>query len=177
MRRFLIVCLCVFTVGCVLLLVVGRGRAPADRLQPVEPDSEENEAGLAEVEEEGAGQPVSGEVVTLPDRASRTPDPERTPREAELAQERLVQVRADVLTRVERAPLFAMARERGLRNHNLFMMSSEQLLDAILEAEGLPPADVLPSAHTEERVMAVAAEAHRRHEEYLADEAAERDAG
>jgi hypothetical protein len=176
MRRFLIVCLCVFTVGCILLLFVGRGR-PADHLQQVDADSEADDPGLAEVEAERSEHPVAGDVVTLADRSNGASAPDRAGREAELALERLVRVRADVVARVERRPLFLMAHERGLPNHKLFTMTPEQLLDAILEADGLPPADVLPSPQTEERVMAVAAEAHRRHEEYLAEEAAERDAG
>jgi hypothetical protein len=166
MRRFLIVCLCVFTVGCVLLLLAGRSRGSGGRFEQIDPDSEAGDAGLAE--EDGAEETVPDDVVTLANRAGS---------EAELALERLVRVRADVVARVERRPLFAMAHERGLPNHELFTMSSEQLLDAILEAEGLPPADVLPSPHSEDRMMAVADEAYRRHEEYLAEEAAERDAG
>jgi hypothetical protein len=182
MRRFLIVCLCLFTVGFALLLVLAtRERAADDRLQQVDPEPQADDTGPAEVEDERVEQPVPADVVALADRAVRTPDsdpePDRAGGEAELALERLVSVRADVVAKVERRPLFVMAHERGLPNHELFTMTSEQLLEAILEAEGLPPADVLPSPQTEERVMAVAAEAHRRQEEYLAEEAAERDAG
>jgi hypothetical protein len=173
MRRFLIVCLCFVTVGCVLLLVLAaRGRGP---------EAEAEDTGPAEVEDEVVEQPVAGDVVPLTARADRAPkadtEPDRADREAEMALQRLVQVRAEVAAKVERKPLFVMAHERGLPNHELFMMSSEQLLDAILAADGLPPADVLPSPHTEERVMEVAAEAHRRQEEYLAEEAAEHGAG
>ncbi|MDX6547420.1 MAG: hypothetical protein QOG33_970 [Gaiellales bacterium] len=176
MRRFLIVCLCLATFGCVVLLLAGRSRG-AGRLQRVDPDVETRDAEPDEVEEEGAGQPVAVDTATLPDPADRAPDPDLAGREAELALERLVQVRADVAASVERSALFLMARDRGLPNHELFTMTPEQLLDATLEAEGLPPADVLPSPQTEERVMAVAAEAYRRHEEYLAERAPERDAG
>ncbi|MDX6519727.1 MAG: hypothetical protein QOF08_332 [Gaiellales bacterium] len=182
MRRFLIVCLCLFTVGFVLLLVLAaRGRGADGRLKQVDPELQADGTDPAEVEEAGVEQPVPGDVVALADRTVRTPDadpePDRAGGEAELALERLVSVRAEVAAKVERKPLFVMAHARGLPNHELFTMTSEQLLEAILEAEGLPPADVLPSPQTEERVMAVVAEAHRRQEEYLAEEAAKRDAG
>ena len=170
MRRFLIVCLCLATFGCVLLLLARRSRGPG-RLQRVDP-----EAG-AGAEEQGVERLVPIDTATLTDHADRPADPDRSAREAELALERLVQVRADVAASVERSALFLMARDRGLPNHELFSMTPEQLLDATLEADGLPPADVLPSPQTEERVMAVAAEAYRRHEEYLAEQAAQPNAG
>jgi hypothetical protein len=179
MRRFLIVCLCVVTVGCVLLLLAGRGRGPDGRFERVDPDVDAGDASPAEAEEESVEQQVPGAAASLADRADRTPDaePQRAGREAELALERLVRVRADLVARVERRSLYVMAHERGLPNHALYMMTPEQLLEAILEAEGLPPADVLPSQQTEERVMAVADEAYRRDLEYRGEQAAERDAG
>ena len=71
-----------------------------------------------------------------------------------------------------------MAHNRGLPHHTLFLMSSAQLLDAVLAAEELPPADVLPSVDTEQRVREIATEAFERHQWFAAQDAAsELDAG
>jgi hypothetical protein len=54
----------------------------------------------------------------------------------------------------------------------LFFMTKPELLEAILEAEGVPPADVRPSPASAARVREVAAEAYRRDQEIAAEEAA-----
>ena len=56
-------------------------------------------------------------------------------------------------------------------------MTKHELLDAIMEAERIPPPDVLPSADTVERVRAIAQEALRRQDEVAAEEAAQSQAG
>jgi len=100
-----------------------------------------------------------------------------TPSPAERKLEQLAELRAQLARSVDRRALFGMARDRGLPHHQIFFMTSDQLLDAIVSAEGLPPADVLPSGYTEERMSAIAAEARLRHDEIVVAEAAELDAG
>jgi hypothetical protein len=64
-----------------------------------------------------------------------------------------------------------MAEERNVPYFRLFFMTKEELLDAILEVEHVPPHDVMPSPEALERVREIAAEAYRRHEEIAAEEA------
>jgi hypothetical protein len=80
-------------------------------------------------------------------------------------------LRAEIVERVERRPLFVMAEERNVPYFRLFFMTKPELLDAILEVEHVPPHDVMPSQEALERVREVAAEAYRRHEEIAAEEA------
>jgi hypothetical protein len=81
------------------------------------------------------------------------------------------ELRAEIVERVERRPLFVMAEERNVPYFRLFFMTKEELLDAILEVEHVPPHDVMPSPEALERVREIAAEAYRRHEEIAAEEA------
>ena len=56
---------------------------------------------------------------------------------------------------------------------------SKEIIDRrvkIMEAEGIPPEDVLPSSETVARVRALADEAYRRHDEITAEEAAQQSA-
>ena len=80
-------------------------------------------------------------------------------------------LRAEIVERVERRPLFVMAEERNVPYFRLFFMTKQELLDAILEVEHVPPDDVMPSQEALERVREIAAEAYRRHEEIAAEEA------
>jgi hypothetical protein len=80
----------------------------------------------------------------------------------------LQQVRREVLKEVERPPLYEMAEERGVPHFRRFFMSNGKLLDAILDAEGVPPADVSPSPETVVRVRALALEMFQRNEAYVA---------
>jgi hypothetical protein len=175
MRRFVIVFLCLTIAGCVVLMA-----ARARRIEPAEPSWEAENAVEDEIVE-GAGldapAPAEAEIVSLASRTEPSADDDGAGREGDRVLEELAQLRAEVVDRVDRRPLFAMAQARGLPNHELFTMSSQQLLDAILDAEGLPPADVQPSPHSAERIRMVASEAFRRHDEFAAEEAAERDAG
>jgi 2-methylcitrate dehydratase PrpD len=65
-----------------------------------------------------------------------------------------------------------MAEERNVPYFRLFFMTKAELLDAILDAEGVPPSDVLPSQDAVARAHAVAGEAYRRNEEFAAEAAA-----
>ncbi|MFI5048484.1 MAG: hypothetical protein ACHQEA_01300 [Gaiellales bacterium] len=121
-------------------------------------------------------EPVA-EVVYL---AVPEPEPAAPPpvRDSELRLRGLAALRIEILETVDRRALYTMAHDRGLPHHALFLMSSSQLLDAVLAAEELPPADVLPSIDTERRVREIAAEALARHERVLAEDAgSELDAG
>ena len=80
-------------------------------------------------------------------------------------------LRAEIVERVERRPLFVMAEERNVPYFRLFFMTKPELLDAILEVEHVPPHDVMPSQEALERMREIAAEAYRRHEEIAAEEA------
>ena len=173
MRRLVIVFLCLTIAGCVLLLAARfartRAAAPAD-----EPEMDTS----AEVEREAAdpAPPDEADVVSLASREEPPPE-KKPPYDGERVQAELLQLRAQVVDGVDRRPLFAMGQSRGLPNHELFSMSPDHLLDAILNAEGLPPADVLPSPENADRIRSVMAEAFQRQDEYAAEEAASRDAG
>jgi hypothetical protein len=173
-RRFLIITLCLFGVG-VLLLLMRQWRVPA----PDMPDAADPEPEVAEQpqpepvaerqpepEPEAESEPAADDVVAPP----VAEDGERL-----LAE--LAQIRAEVVERVERRPLFVMAEQRGVPYFRLFFMTKPELLEAILEAEGVPPADVRPSPVSAARVRAVVAEAYRRDQEIAAEEAAEVGAG
>jgi len=173
MRRLMIVFLCLTVAGCVVVLAV-RSR----RVRATEP-GREDDPGL---NAEQAGQPLwapesEADVVSLASRDAPPPDRETAPYDSQRTLEELSQLRADVVDGVDRRPLFAMAQARGLPNHELFSMSSEQLLDAILHAEGLPPADVRPSQESADQIRSVMSEALRRQDEFAAGEAAQLDAG
>jgi hypothetical protein len=118
-------------------------------------------------------------VVPEPEPAPEAePEPEPVLRDSELRLHELAALRAELLATVDRRALYSMAHDRGLPHHSLFLMSSGQLLDAVLAAEELPPADVLPSADTARRVREIAAEASERHQWFAAQDAAsELDAG
>jgi hypothetical protein len=173
-RRFLIIFLILTIAGCVLLVAARMRRQGAgDAFRYEEPDA-------AGTEVAGSEQEVAAEVdvvVSLASRDEPPPEPREAPHDAERVLSELAQLRAEVVERVDRRPLFAMAQARGLPNHVLFTMSSQQLLDAIMDAEGLPPEDVLPSPESADQVRSVVAEAFRRHEEFTAEESSERDAG
>lgn len=82
----------------------------------------------------------------------------------------LARIRADVVERVERRPLFVMAQQRGVPYFQLFFMDRQGLFEAVLEAEDLPPHDVMPSPQSAARIKEIADEAFRLHEEMAAEE-------
>jgi len=81
----------------------------------------------------------------------------------------LARIRLDVVERVERRPFFVMAERRGVPFFQLFRMTKQELFEAVLEAEGVPPNDVTPSPHSAARIREIAAEALGLHEEIAAD--------
>jgi hypothetical protein len=84
----------------------------------------------------------------------------------------LAQIRADVVERVERRPLFVMAEKRGVPFYHLFSMTKQELFEAVLEAERLPPHDVTPSPQSAARIKQIVAEAFRLDEEIAAEQTA-----
>jgi hypothetical protein len=196
-RRLLITFLFFFGLGVLLILLLraARGRAPyADEPErepywepePVveadpEPDVEVEPEPVAEAEPEPvveadpelaaeAGQETEEiPVVDLPKEDVVAPAAQGDDGKRRMAE--AAELRAEIVERVERRPLFVMAEERNVPYFRLFFMTKPELLDAILEVEHVPPHDVMPSQEALERVREVAAEAYRRHEEIAAEEA------
>jgi hypothetical protein len=165
-RRFLIITLCLFGVGVLALLLMRQARIPA----PGVPEAADPEPEVAE-EPQPEPEPVAAEPE--PDHPADDVVAPPVAEDGERLLAELAQIRAEVAERVERRPLFMMAEQRGVPYFRLFFMTKQELLEAILEAEGVPPADVRPSAASAARVREVAAEAYRRDQEIAAEEAAE----
>jgi hypothetical protein len=176
MRRLLLIVLCLFGLGVLVWML---RRAPAgDAPEPLveeAPPEPSFEPQPPEAERE-APAPLEGGLGSVPDvRGVVVESAAETDPDALL--EELARLREDVVEQVERRPLFVMAEQRGVPYYRLFFMTKPELFEAVLEAEGIPPADVRPSPETAERVRALVAEALRRHEEIAAEEAAEAKAG
>ena len=169
MRRLMMGFVCGAVLGYVLWLLAGR-RWEEPRVQAFAPSERPDPPAPPE--------PVA-EIVPL---AVREPEPAAPPaapvRDSEQRLHQLAALRVEILETVDRRALYTMAHNRGLPHHTLFLMSSAQLLDAVLAAEELPPADVLPSVDTEQRVREIATEAFERHQWFAAQDAASQlDAG
>lgn len=189
MRRLLMGFICGVVAGYAVWLLVLRRleEQPVQRFTPrpappaAPPEPVASSAAVAEPEPvaepelepvaEAAPEPVA-EVVPLPVREPEPAEPEPPVRDSERRLHELAALRAELIRKVDRRALYTMAHDRGLPHHSLFAMSPEQLYDAVLAAEQLPPSDVLPSAETEQHVRQIAAEAMARHERFLAEDAA-----
>jgi hypothetical protein len=150
---------------------------PVAEVEP-EPVVEAEPEPVAEVEPEPiAAEPVAetGQeteeipVVDLPEEDVVAPTAKGDDGKGRMAE--AAALRAEIVERVERRPLFVMAEERNVPYFRLFFMTKPELLDAILEVEHVPPHDVMPSQEALDRVREIAAEAYRRHEEIAAEEA------
>jgi hypothetical protein len=176
MRRLLIISLCLFGLGVLVWML---RRAPAgdlpDPLVEEAPPEPSFEPQPPEAERE-APAPLDGGLGSVPDVRGGVMESEAEADPDALLEE-LARLREDVVERVERRPLFVMAEQRGVPYYRLFFMTKPELFEAVLEAEGIPPADVRPSPETAERIRVLVAEALRRHEEIAAEEAAEAKAG
>jgi hypothetical protein len=192
MRR-LFIFLCLFGVGVLLLLVLraARGRAsemdeperepyiepePVQEPEPVvesepEPYAEPEPVAEAEPEPVAESEPETEQlpVVDPPDEDVVAPSAQGEDGNGRMSE--MTALRAEIVERVERRPLFVMAEERNVPYFRLFFMTKPELLDAILEVEHVPPPDVMPSQEALERIREIAAEAYRRHEEIAAEEA------
>jgi len=169
MKRLLIIGLCLFGLGLVVWML---RRAPAGDLPDPLVEEEPPEPSFEPQPPEAETAPLDAGSGTVPDVRGDAADADPD----ELLEE-LARLRADVVERVERRPLFVMAEQRGVPYFRLFFMTKPELFEAVLDAEGVPPADVRPSPETAERVRTLAAEAFRRHDEIAAEEAAEMKAG
>ncbi|HET7380567.1 MAG TPA: hypothetical protein VFJ24_11035 [Gaiellales bacterium] len=186
MRRFLLI-VAVLAGLWVLFVVIRASRsapAPDGGIAEPEPevapedDHEPTPVFIAEDEE--------GEVTERIDDVPSPPAPHATPEvvaarvagaDGEDLQAEVLRLRADIEARVERRTLFTMAEERHVPYFRLFFMTKPELLEAVMEAERIPPPDVLPSPETVERVRALADEAFRRNREIAAEEASQPQAG
>src|SRR3954447_5222127 len=174
MRRLLIISLCLCGVGVLLLLMLRAARGPVPQSRQPEPYPEPEPVAEAEpaVEVEPAAEVGADTeeipVVNLPDEQIVAPSPQG---EGKRRLAEMVALRAEIVERVERRPLFVMAEERNVPYFRLFFMTKPELLEAILEVEHVPPHDVLPSHDALERVRQIATEAYRRDEEIAAEEA------
>ncbi len=134
-------------------------------------------AGAAEPEPAAQAEPEPDQeteqmpAVDLPDDDVVAPAAQGDDGKGRMAE--VAELRAEIVERVERRPLFVMAEERNVPYFRLFFMTKPELLDAILEVEHVPPHDVMPSQEALERVREIAAEAYRRHEQIAAEEAAQ----
>ena len=192
MRR-LFIFLCFFGVGVLLLLVLRAARGPASEMDEperepyTEPEPVEEPEPVVESEPEPYAEPepvVESEpepvaeaepeteqlpVVDPPDEDVVAPSAQGEDGNGRMSE--MTALRAEIVERVERRPLFVMAEERNVPYFRLFFMTKPELLDAILEVEHVPPPDVMPSQEALERIREIAAEAYRRHEEIAAEEA------
>jgi hypothetical protein len=189
MRRLLIICLFLIGLGALLLYVSRPSRLPAPetdepewepRAEP-EPVAEAEPAAEAAPEPAAEPEPVAEAeqeteqiaVVDLPDDDVVAPSAQVDDGKGRMAE--MDSLRAEIVERVERRPLFVMAEERNVPYFRLFFMTKPELLEAILEVEHVPPHDVMPSQEALGRVREIAAEAYRRHEQIAAEEAQLRD--
>jgi hypothetical protein len=176
MRR-LFLFLCFFGVGVLLLLVLRAARGPAPEMDEPEREPYTEPEPVAEPEPVPEPEPVAEPeseteqmpVVDLPDEDVVAPAAQGVNGNGRMAE--MTALRAEIVERVERRPLFVMAEERNVPYFRLFFMTKPELLDAILEVEDVPPPDVTPSQEALERIREIAAEAYRRHEEIAAEEA------
>ena len=192
MRR-LFIFLCFFGVGVLLLLVLRAARGPASEMdeperepytepEPVEepepvvesepePYAEPEPVAESEPEPVAEAEPETEQlpVVDPPDEDVVAPSAQGEDGNGRMSE--MTALRAEIVERVERRPLFVMAEERNVPYFRLFFMTKPELLDAILEVEHVPPPDVMPSQEALERIREIAAEAYRRHEEIAAEEA------
>ena len=181
MRRLLIIFLCFFGVGVLLLLVLRASRLPAPQTDEPEWEPYAEPEPVAESEPEPVAEPVveaeqeadqeteQMPVVDLPDDDVVAPSAQAENGKGRMAE--MAALRDEIVERVERRPLFVMAEERNVPYFRLFFMTKLELLEAILEVEHVPPHDVMPSQEALDRVREIAAEAYRKHEEIAAEEA------
>jgi hypothetical protein len=171
MRRLLIICLFLIGFGALLLYVLRPSRLPAperdqrEREPRAEPVAEAEPEPAPEAEQETEQIPV----VDRPEDGVVAPSAQVDDGKGRMAE--MDSLRAEIVERVERRPLFVMAEERNVPYFRLFFMTKPELLEAILEVEHVPPHDVMPSQEALGRVREIAAEAYRRHEQIAAEEA------
>lgn len=106
-------------------------------------------------------EPLAAQVTPL--AVEEPPPPGSQPLTERILQE-MAEIRADLIGRVSRRPLFLMASDRNA-TCDLFVASKWDLLDAILAAENLRPEDRDASPEARERLLALVDEALARDHE------------
>ena len=153
-RRFLLTALCLFGLGVVVLLVLSSRKRSVARV---------HEPGRTRRSEPAEPRP-SVEVAAMVRPAAAKTTARSVEQDATRILQAMAETRADIIAGVSRRPLFLMAKERGV-SCGLFVASKWDLLDAILEAEGLSPDRQASSASAQRRLKELAAEAYRREAE------------
>ena len=179
MRRLLIISLCLFGVGVLLLMVLRASRGPAPEADEPErepfwepePAVEANPEPAPEPEPAAEAEPETEQMPAVDESEQDVVAPSAPRDDGKGRMAEAQELRAEIVERVERRPLFVMAEERNVPYFRLFFMTKPELLDAILELEHVPPHDVMPSPEALGRLREIAAEAYRRHEEIAAEEA------
>ena len=153
MRRFLLTALCLLGLGVVVLLIVSSRKRDVARAH--EPRSRQSEP----------REPTPDRVVAAPaPAAAAVGDTIAVEQDAARILQEMAEIRADMIAGVSRRPLFLMAKQRGV-SRGLFVASKWDLLDGILEAEGLSPDRQDSSPSAQRRLRQLAAEAYRREAE------------
>jgi hypothetical protein len=154
-RRFLLTAFGLFSLGVVVLLIassrkrdVARAHEPrgSNHSLPREPTPDVEVAAL------------------VPSAAADSDTRRPVEQHATRTLQEMAEIRADMIAGVSRRPLFLMAKQRGV-SCGLFVASKWDLLDAILEAEGLSPDRQDGSLSAQRRLRQLAAEAYRREAE------------
>jgi hypothetical protein len=100
------------------------------------------------------------EIAALVPAAAADSDIRAVEQDAARILQEMAEIRADMIAGVSRRPLFLMAKKSGV-SCGLFVASKWDLLDAILEAEGLSPDRQDGSLSAQRRLRRLAAEAYR----------------
>src|SRR6476620_6551630 len=152
-RRLFLTVLCVVGLGVVVFLIVSSRRRDVARAG--EPSSRRS-----------VGCEPTPDVVVAASAPSAAAEGDTLAVEQDATRvlQEMAGIRADVIAGVSRRPLFLMAKQRGV-SCGLFVASKWDLLDALLEAEGLSPDRQDSSLSAQRRLRQLAAEAYRREAE------------
>jgi len=154
-RRFLLTAFGLFSLGVVILLIASSRKRDAARAHeprgsshslPREPTPDVEAAAL------------------VPSAAADSDTRRPVEQHATRTLQEMAEIRADMIAGVSRRPLFLMAKQRGV-SCGLFVASKWDLLDALLEAEGLSPDRQDSSLSAQRRLRQLAVEAYRREAE------------
>src|SRR6476620_5318293 len=152
-RRLLLTVFCLLGLGVVVLLIVSSRKRDVARAH--EPRSRQSEP----------REPTPDRVVAAPaPAAAAVRNTIAVEQDAARILQEMAEIRADMIAGVSRRPLFLMAKQRGV-SRGLFVASKWDLLDALLEAEGLSPDRQDSSPSAQRRLRQLAAEAYRREAE------------